>query len=350
MDDVFEVRAHHLLCAFCAAAGCENTPAGREVIQAIRGAFNANPYLPVRLTADVDLARVPYTDIYTDDGRVSEHDFEQRKRDHTGRMRDLEVLRRIGLQPNSVNSAFDAVRLLFKNINTLEGICFYGVKPSPDWPECPNARLDSFKKLSAEGFDDYYSLNLCRTLGKGFKGRGPYCLLPIRDVAEMDKAKKDSCEAITTADRLFIRPHHLLCLCCLFGGGNVDKPLEDDNLVEIAARMREIPEIPVTLVEGCCMVCDPCPAFDPERHMCHFMFVKDQLKDLRVLHRLGLSPGVTLPARDLFRLLYNCVMSTSEICGPEATTEMSLMWAPCGNAGSEDYDRAREALFPMNQP
>jgi len=325
MDDVFEVRAHHLLCAFCAAAGCETTLAGKDVTDAVTAAFNANPCIPVSLTADVDSARVPYTNIHADDPQISEPGFAPRKRDYAGRMRDLEVLRRLGLQPNSINSAFDIVRLLFRNISSLEGICFYSVKPSPDWPECPNARLDSFKKLSADGFDDYYSLHLCRTLGREFEGRGPYSLMPIRDTAAMDRAKKESCEAIAEAGRLFIRPHHLLCLCCLFGSGGMGTPLEEDNLVEIAAKMRQEPEIPVTLVEGCCMVCDPCPAFDAERHMCHFMFVKDQLKDLRVLHRLGLAPGTTLPARNLFKLLYEKVKSTSEICGPEATSENSLM-------------------------
>jgi len=348
MDNVFEVRAHHLLCAFCAAAGCEHTPAGKNVTDTLIGAFNANPCLPVSLSADVDLARVPYADVDSADEQISEPEFRNGKQDYAGRMRDLEVLSRLGLQPHSVNSAFDIVRLMFRNINSLEGICFYSVEPTTDWPECPNARLDSFKELSTEAFDDYYSLRLCRKLGREFEGRGPYCLMPIRDTAAMDRAKKNSCEAIAEANRLFIRPHHLLCLCCLFGGNGMDSPLEEDNLVEIAAKIRKEPEIPVTLVEGCCMVCDPCPAFDPERHMCHFMFVKDQLKDLKVLHRLGLPPGATLPARNLFNLLYKKVNSTSEICGPVATSEHSLMWAPCGNAGSGNYDRARSAGFPTN--
>ena len=45
------------------------------------------------------------------------------------------------------------------------------------------------------------------------------------------------------------------------------------------------------------------------------MALRDQKKDLDVLQKLGLKYGDTLPARQLFQLLYERIPSTRDICG-----------------------------------
>ena len=87
----------------------------------------------------------------------------------------------------------------------------------------------------------------------------------------MKASKQKSCLEIEKSDRIIIRPHHLLCVICFIGGENNNIPLAEDNLFEIWDKMRNNPNIPVTIVEGPgeCMVCPPCHSFVPERGICN---------------------------------------------------------------------------------
>jgi len=75
------------------------------------------------------------------------------------------------------------------------------------------------------------------------------------------------------------------------GGRSERGPLIEDNLVELFRRMREYPDIPVTLTEGCCMVCDPCNVYHRGENLCYHGHIKSSLRDLMVLERLGLPAG-----------------------------------------------------------
>ena len=75
--------------------------------------------------------------------------------------------------------------------------------------------------------------------------------------------------------------------------------------------------------------------------MCLWIYTRDQLKDLRVLQKLGLRSGATLKARELMNLLADRIKSTKEICGPDVSVRESYVWAPCSSAQTGNYERAR---------
>ncbi len=340
-EEVFELRAHHLLCAICAAAGAQRPPCGSVVTDAIREAIRSHPFVQLKLTADLDLARSHYLDINSDCHAQLPEGFSARMADYANRAKDLEVLCRLDIRPNTVHPAIDVLRLLFLKVESLKGICYQDFELSQDWPTCEYARTDYYRQTREKGGERCYSLDACWNLGEDLLGCGPYSLLPIRTKEEVRKAKAESCKRIEQADRLFIRPHHLMCLMCHYGLGDLENPLDVDNLHEILVKMRDNPDIPVTLNEGCCMVCDPCTAYDPDKHMCLWIYTRDQLKDLRVLQKLGLKSGDTVGARELMNLVTAKIKTTLEICGPEVSVRESYVWGPCSSAETGNYERAR---------
>jgi len=117
----------------------------------------------------------------------------------------------------------------------------------------------------------------------------------------------------------------------------------EDNLVEVRKRMEENPEIPVTVTEGCCMVCDCCNVYDPHEHICYPVHIKNQLRDLNILEKLDLPPGATLPARELYARIYERIGSLAEVCGWGDGTSTAPFWAPCGGWQGDELEKARQA-------
>ena len=111
-----------------------------------------------------------------------------------------------------------------------------------------------------------------------------------------------------------------------------------DNLWEPIVRMRENPEIPITLVEGDCMVCPPCTSFDPRSGACITLCgLKDRRKDLDTLQLLDLLPGTTMPARELFARYLERLPSARPVCYYD---EGSIPeWRPCGSAINGNYEK-----------
>jgi hypothetical protein len=99
-------------------------------------------------------------------------------------------------------------------------------------------------------------------------------------------------------------------------------------------RMRQEPDIPVTLTEGCCMVCDPCYQYHEGEHLCYHGHIKNTLRDLMLLERLGLPPGATLPAREVYRLIHERLDTLKDICGWRDGTNTAPFWSPCGDGKS----------------
>lgn len=340
-DEILELQAHHLLCAVCAAAGAKKPPCGSYVTDTIRRVIRRDPFAQLKLVADIDLARSHYLDIDLERKSRLADDFISRRANYVSRAKDLEVMCRLDIRPNTTHPAIDVVRLLFQKIESLEGICYHEAEASDDWPTCEYARLDYYKQVREKGGPQCYSMDACWNLGEELLGCGPYSLLSIRTKEEVRTAKAESCRKIEQADRLFIRPHHLMCMMCHYGLGDIASPLNVDNLHEILVKMQTNPDIPITLNEGCCMVCDPCPAYDPAKHICAWIYTRDQLKDLRVLHKLGLKPGDTLPARQLMNLLADRIKTAAEICGRKSGfVGESYVWAPCSSSESGNYEKA----------
>ena len=321
-----EVRGHHLLCAVCARGGCENPPPGKKAVDRLIEAMWAYPYVSLKICADVDIQRAHYLDVHEGRGGKSlPKDFKKRKEDHVWRRKDLEVCRVLGIVPNTEMPAFFVYTILFNRQATLDGICRTGSKKSGAWPECPHARKGYYEKIAG--------VRRCGLAeqtehGEEMDGKGIWAMIRPRTREDMKKAKERSAKQIMEkADRLYMRPLHALCLLCRPTKDNV---LIEDNLIEMMRRMEENPEIPVTLVEGCCHACDPCNEYHEGEHLCYHTHIKNSLRDLMVLERLGLAPGATLPARKLYKLIYERIGSLKEICGWRDGSNTAPHWAPCG--------------------
>jgi hypothetical protein len=333
------VRAHHLLCAVCVRAGCGTSPAG-ACIPPLLAAIWEYPYLPLRLTADVDVTRAHYFDAYAGrDGQPLPEAFNARRDDYVGRYKDMETLRVLGLLPDAVVPAYWAYSFLFARQRTLDGICRTDSCSSAAWPECPHARAGWYERIA--GAAEAVSLQQQTAQGEALAGRGFWAMIRPRTREEMARAKAASAEFILhRATRLFIRPNHALCILCT---RHQDTPLAEDNLVELRRRMEREPDIPVTLTEGCCMVCDPCNIYHPGEHLCYGTHIKNTLRDLMVLERLGLPPGATLPARELYARIYARIGTLQEICGWRDGSNTAMCWAPCGGYQGNALEEARAA-------
>lgn len=321
----YVVRGHQLMCAVCTRGGCAKPPPGNAVIQPLLDALWADAFLPLQITGDVDLTCAHYLDVYAGrKGRRLPTGFRKQQQDHVWRRKDVEVLRVLGLSPGGIMPAYWVYQTLFNRQKTLDGICRTGSLSSDAWPECPFARSGYYEKIAAEGMVG--SLKTQNELGETMAGRGVWAMIKPRKRADMRAAKKASVEAIRSATRLYIRPNHVLCILCT---AQATEPLQEDNLVELRRRMEAEPGIPVVLTEGCCMVCDPCNVYDPDRNLCYHGHIKDTLRDLMILELLGLPPGAELPARDLYDQVYARIGTLKEICGWRDGSDTAPCWRPC---------------------
>lgn len=344
-----EARAHHLVCAVCRRGGCEQPSCGAEEADRILQAIQAYPYRKVRLTADLDLVRTHYFDIYGNrpgrEPRPLPENFEARVADTPGRMKDLQVCRLLGIVPNTELPAYWLYGLLFKRLPALDGLCRSRHEPSEAWPECPCATSGAYESIAQEKRRD---LKEQTELGESLEGSGIWALLKPRTRAAMKAAKQDSARYILEeAKTLCIRPNHVLCILCTC---RIKEPLIQDNLIELRQRMEREPEIPVILTEGCCMVCDPCNVYDPETHVCYGTHMKNPLRGLMVLEALGLPAGAQLPARELYRRVYERIEDNRTICGWEDEKNTADFWAPCGDYRRNALEEARRIGLLVGEP
>lgn len=329
------VRPLELLCTVCYAGGCVSPPVGVERVREILSCTKNDGWLDIRMEADKDIICAHYRDVYG--GGTTEdlpRDFKKRSDDFVGRLKDWSILQKLGLQPGDIRPAYELLRLLFWNIETLDGICCHNSEAEGGWEDCPYAQKRYYEK--ARGKDPLIAQGL--TIG-GAHNNPVYIFLTPRSEEEMAKAKRESVEKIQKVDRFFIRPSHLLCLACLYGSGN-NAPLEGDNLYELRVRMEERPDIPITLTEGCGMTCDPCPAYDVPRNICYHAHPRNHLFDLMTFRKLGLRPGATLPARQMYQRLFNRIRTAKEICGWGNMKNVTAEWKYCDDVASGHYENA----------
>ena len=238
--------------------------------------------------------------------------------------RDLRILQRMGLVPGDTRPAIEVFRRLLENVESGRGILWFEEETSGAWAGEPRERC-----FYEEG----------RALGEE-------AILGARSAEEMACAKEASVQEMYEAQVLRIRPHHLMCMSCFYGGHEELAPIEEDNLFEAIDIVQRHPEIPVELVRGPCMICPPCHGYDPAHDRCTAgigMALRDELKDLDVLQRLGLEYGARLPARLLFARLYERIPSTRMICGHGDGVYRGPEWRVCGGPdGDARYVKARE--------
>jgi hypothetical protein len=313
-DAAITVRAHHLLGTVCVLGGADCPLLERGRAHEVLDRVKRDPTVTIRLTSNADEAP-HYTSLGSEDyARMDPEDVLNRKR-------DLDVLQRLGLVPGAIRRARYLYELLFEKITTPDGICAYD---TPGWEGCALARSGAYQAV---------------------RDRGWQAVVYRRSDEEMREYREGNVERIQDYDRLYIRPHHLMCLACWYAGGQGNTPRPNDTLYEILQRIRGEPEVLITLVEGCCMACDGCDGFHPETGRCVHSggLIRDYKKDLDVFQRLGLMPGATMKARDLFKLLFERVRSTRDVCAYGDGVVTSQEWRICGDAdGQPGYELTRQ--------
>ncbi len=282
-----------------------------------------NPALPLTLRCNVSTAYA-----YQNPG----HDLDTPEGELYNARRDLRILQRLGLVPGDTRPAIELFRRLLENVESAQGILWFDEVTSEAWAGEPRERCH-YQEGRALGLE---------------------AIIPGRCVQDRTQAKEASVEAMYHAETLQIRPHHLMCMSCFYGGRKELAPIEEDNLYEAIDIMQRNPQIPVELVCGPCMICPPCHGYDPATGQCTAdvgMALRDELKDLDVLQRLGLEYGDVLPAQALMARLYKGIASTRAVCGHGDGQHRGREWRVCGGPdGDPRYVRARkEGLGFLNQ-
>ncbi len=129
------------------------------------------------------------------------------------------------------------------------------------------------------------------------------------------------------------RPYQLLCAVCSIGQG-VDYP-GNHKVSWLLEAVRADPEVPVTVrckAGSLFSFQDPGTEDDTSEGTDY-----NQKRDLDILHRLDLSPGVTLPARILFTRVFDKIATVSGMCGYDTVT--SDAWRGCRKAKSGYYEK-----------
>ncbi|HPM79863.1 MAG TPA: hypothetical protein PLF81_04160 [Candidatus Anammoximicrobium sp.] len=311
------VRPYQLMCVICRlGAGCTGD-LGDPRLTAILEAVRQDPKLPVTLRCNVDTVYRYQNPGHAED--TAEGELFNAKR-------DLDIIHKLGLAPGDTRPAIDIFERVLAKIPQTRGICGYETQTSDTWRGCTQADSGNYEK--------------------GHK-LGIHAIIPPRDPAEKAQYKKTTAAAVYQAKTLQIRPHHLLCMSCFHGGKDKLAPISEDNLFEAIDAIQKQPDIPVTLIAGVCMICPPCGKYDPVNKLCvggRSMALRDQKKDLDVLQKLGLKYGDTLPARKLYKLVFERISSTRDICGYGDGETRAYEWSICGSAVKDDaYQKARAA-------
>lgn len=308
------IRAHQLVSLVCVLGGakCPLIEAGkaREILKRL----GSDPTTAIRLMSNAD--EIPHYAALGPGAKASPDTQEV-----LNRKRDLDVLQRLGLAPGDTRRARYLYELLFKRIETPKGICTHD---TPGWEGCPLAKDGAYERVRARGWK---AVVYCRT------------------DQEREQYRRRNVQRIETGDRLFVRPHHLMCLSCWYAGGKSKSPRPNDTLFEIWQRIRREPDVPITLIEGTCMACDCCDGFHPSTGRCVHScgLIRDYKKDLDVFQKLGQMPGATMKGRELFALLFQRISSTRDICAYGDGIERSEEWKICsGPDGNPGYAATRQ--------
>lgn len=317
-NPVVAIHPYQLLSTVCILGGakCPLMEAGKaaEVIDKIK----KDPTTAIRLVSNVD--EIPHFTSLT----PAEHASPDAS-DILNRKRDLDVLQRLGLVPGDTRRARYLYELLFSRIETPNNICAYN---TTGWQGCSLARSGAYESVHAKGWK---------------------AVVYNRSEEERGEYRQRNVKKIMNNDGLFVRPHHLMCMSCWYVSGQELSPRPNDSIFEIWQRIRKEPDIKITLVEGTCMACDCCDGFHPPTGRCvHGCgLIRDYKKDLDCFQKLGLMPGSSMKARDLFTLLFERIPSTRDICGYGDGIVRSNEWLICSSPdGNPGYAKtAKTGIF-----
>jgi hypothetical protein len=246
--------------------------------------------------------------------------------------RDLEILQRIDIAPGTTLPARIVFHRILDRISSVSGICGHPDPASDAWRGCPVAGTGRYEAAVE---------------------RGIASIVPPRNDPEMKRDKELSIAAMIAAEAKRVRPHILLCAMCQYGGGT-RPPFPEDNLPELVQLILEKPDLLIEMAPGAdWMMCAPCPNRAPGSGSC--VNVKgsggltNQLRDLRTLQKLGMQYGSRRKAAPLFRLIFDRIPTTLDICRLDSPVP-SVWWDGCGarTVGNENYEKGMRML--LNHP
>ncbi|MBM3235171.1 hypothetical protein FJZ31_02610 [Candidatus Poribacteria bacterium] len=319
------LRPYQALCAVC-SLGEEDSGPKDEKLKDILDAVRKNPDMPITLKCNVGDVFL-FQDPGTEDDKPEGAEYNRR--------RDLEMLLLLNLVPGVTVTARILFNRILDRITTVLGICGYDTVTSDVWKGCPKAMSGCYEKA---------------------REKGTAAIIPPRSEEEMEREKKESLEAMYKARKtgITIRPHILLCAVCQYGGG-VRPPFKPDNLPELIQLILKEPDTLITLAEGAdWMMCAPCPNCVPRLNACVNVNgsggLTNQLRDLRTLQKLSLTYGTTMNARELYKLIFEKIPSTLDICRLDSPNP-SVWWDGCGarTTNNENYEKGREMLKHVSE-
>lgn len=325
MNNTKSVRPFHLMCLFCRIGRGEKLDLPQsDKVEELLEYVRSNPQGMLELNCNC-------SNVYSVQNPGT--------RDDVGgsllnKRRDLMILRFLKMTPGQAKPADDLIEQIAEAIKTPKYFC--SGQGCDAWEGCPYAS------------SGYYEMT-CRV---------PYgrMVLPQPSPEQRCVLKERDVDMIASAKKLRIRPHHLLCMCCFYGRGIIEgnlKPIDEDNLCEVIYKMQQNPDIPVELVEGCCMICPPCTRYQQKTNWClgGGMALRDETKDLEVLYKLNLKYGDVLPAAKLYAMLFEKVAHLHEICRFTANLDtngrpgFTHEWRPC--ADLFDSNQIGEAAYEI---
>jgi hypothetical protein len=316
------VRPYQLLCIICSRGEGDLGPAD-ERLKRIVEAIRENPDMPVALTCNAGDVYV-YQDPGTEEDTPEGGDF--------NRKRDLDILQKMNWPPGITLPARAVFMSLLKRITTVAGICGYDTVTSEAWKGCPKAKSGCYEKGHQKGIA---------------------AIIRPRSEEELAKEKERSLQALSSAKEVTIRPHILLCAVCQYGRG-VRPPFKPDNLPELLdIILHKNPDVPIKLAEAAdWMMCAPCPQRAPALNACVNVLgsggLSNQKRDLDMLQKLGLRYGSTMKARELYRLIFEKIPTTMDICRRDNPCP-SVWWDGCGEQnltkGNPNYEKGRKELM-----
>jgi len=209
------------------------------------------------------------------------------------------------------------------------------------------AHNDRFSRFSSAPVHEETNMSNCITR-RAFAAAGVAAAAQTLPLLDTRLASAETEPGSLTADgfpTLPLRPYQLMCIVCRIGGGCSDD-LGDPRLTAILAAVRQDPKLPLTLrcnVDTVYRYQNPGHAEDTAEGE-----LFNAKRDLDILQKLGLVPGDTRPAVDMFARLLEKVPQALGICGYETAT--SDTWRGCPQAAGGNYEKGHalgiKALIP----
>lgn len=342
--EILKVRPYRLLCMIC-SFGESDFVGADEKLKELLGKIREFPSRPIMLNCNAGDV-FAYQDPGIEDDTIEGSEFNRR--------RDLEILHKLDLMPGAILPARIILFRIFDEIKTVSNICGYEETNSNEWRGCEKAKKGYYEKAIQNVLAGNPSCG--RDFYKLLK-EGKCSIIIERKEEELDKEKKKSLEEMFKAEEISVRPHILLCAVEQYAEG-LRPPYGNDNLPEMLQYVIKNPNLKIKLAQAAdWMMCAPCPGRDPGLNACVHTKghggLANQLRDLRVLQKLGLKYGASMKAKDLYKLIFEKIKTTNEICALEGIFPSvwesgcgvnNLNWTKEGKE-NEEYKKGREMLM-----